>query len=390
MQTMTQTRSEAIVKVSETGRDLALVTWLGAGAGRPAAEAVEQAYGAIAETLRERGCVPVQERVFADIQHASAVARGRAAALRAAGQAWPVAATFVEGSPVGREGISGIHVLAARGEARAVAEGESVYGTLVETDGARILGLADVGRRGAGRLASGPAEEAGAAIDAAEELLAREGFSFRDVARTWFYLRDILDWYGPFNAVRNAAFRRMGLMGPSGDGKIPASTGIEGRNARGGWCTLDLLALQPRSGGGVPMTRLHSRKQNEATEYGSAFARAMEVVLGDARYIFVSGTASIDDHGATVHVGDFETQTRFTLEAVQALLEGAGASLADVKQATAFLKNPCDGRSFERVAERSGLAQAPLVTTVADVCRDDLLFEIDATAVVPLPVGSRQ
>ena len=45
---------------------------------------------------------------------------------------------------------------------------------------------------------------------------------------------------------------------------------------------------------------------------------------------------------------------------VQALLEGVGAGLADVKQATAFLKNPCDGRSFERIKERSELAGAAL------------------------------
>jgi enamine deaminase RidA (YjgF/YER057c/UK114 family) len=260
---------------------------------------------------------------------------------------------------------------------------------VVEGEAARLVGLADVGRRTSGRLAAGPAEDAASTLDAAEELLAREGCSFRDVARTWFYLRDILDWYGSFNAVRNAAFRRMGLMGPGGEGMIPASTGIEGRNPRGGWCTLDLLALQPKGGGHAPMERLRNRKQNEATEYGSAFARAMEVVLGDARYVFVSGTASIDDHGSTVHVGDFETQAAYTLEAVQALLESAGARLRDVAQATAFLKNPVDARAFERVVGRSGVADAPLVTAVADVCREDLLFEIDAVAVVPRGRGAR-
>ncbi len=318
-----------------------------------------------------------------------AVARARARAVGGAAE-WAVPPTCVEGAPVDRTGLAGIHVVAARGASRPVAEGDRVYGRVVETPSARLLGLADVGRRAAGRLAPGPAEDAGAAIDAAEELLAREGFSFRDVARTWFYLRDILDWYGPFNAVRNAAFRRMGLVGPGGDGQIPASTGIEGRNPRGGWCTLDLLALQPRDGARVEMRRLHNRRQNEATEYGSAFARAMEVVLGDARYVFVSGTASIDDHGATVHVGDFETQTRYTLEAVEALLDGAGARLSDVCQATAFLANPCDGRAFERIVDRSDLRGAPLVTTVADVCRHDLLFEIDAIAVVPLARGARR
>ena len=112
-------------------------------------------------------------------------------------------------------------------------------------------------------------------------------------------------------------------------------------------------------------------------------------MLGDARYVFVSGTASIDDRGETVHAGDFETQTLFTLEAVQALLQGTGASLSDVQQATAFIKNPCDGRAFERIVERAGLSALPLVTTVADVCRDELLFEIDVTAVLPVREGRR-
>jgi enamine deaminase RidA (YjgF/YER057c/UK114 family) len=276
-----------------------------------------------------------------------------------------------------------VHVIGVRGTARHLVEGDAVYGTLVETADARILGLSDVGRRADSRLVPGPAEDASAAIAASEELLAREGFSFRDVARTWFYLRDILDWYGPFNAVRNAAFRRMGLVGPAGDGQIPASTGIEGRSARGAWCALDLLALQGRPGGRFGMSRLHNRRQNEATEYGSAFARAMEVALGSSRVVFVSGTASIDDHGRTVHVGDFDTQTRYTLEAVAALLDGAGTQLVDVRQATAFVKSPCDARAFERIVARSPLSSVPLVTTVADVCRDELLFEIDATAVLP-------
>jgi len=378
---------EAGLKASTVGSELTLVTW--SGGARAAEAAAEEAYAAIDSLLRARGSVPVQERVFVELESAPAVARGRERAVGRAAE-WAVPPTCVEGAPVGGAGIAGIHVIAARGQARLVAEGDRVYGRVVETSGARVLGLSDVGRRVSGRLAAGPAEDAAAAIGAAEDLLAREGFSFRDVARTWFYLRDILDWYGPFNAVRNAAFRRMGLVGPGGNGQIPASTGIEGRNQRGGWCALDLLAMRPTNGDRLEVKRLQSRKQNEATEYGSAFARAIEVGLGDARYVFVSGTASIDDQGRTVHAGDFETQARYTLEAVEALLEGAGASLADVGQATAFLANPSDRRSFERIVARSELRDAALVTTVADVCRHDLLFEIDATAVVSRGRGERR
>jgi enamine deaminase RidA (YjgF/YER057c/UK114 family) len=274
-------------------------------------------------------------------------------------------------------------VIAVRGSWRALDEGATACGRVVEGRSARLLGLADVGRRAAPQVARAPALGAAVAIDAAAELLAREGFSFRDVVRTWYYLRDILDWYGTFNAVRNAAFSRMGLIGPGGDGNVPASTGIAGRGARGGWCTLDLLAAQARDGGRLERRRLHSREQNEPAEYGSAFARAVELVLGDARYVFVSGTAAVDRYGKTVHPGDFEAQARHTLGAVEALLESAGARLGDIAQATAFLKSPGDARSFERIVGSRGLEAMPLVTTVADVCRDDLLFEIDATAVVP-------
>jgi enamine deaminase RidA (YjgF/YER057c/UK114 family) len=374
-----------MLSVTESGSDLTLLTWTSTLGGRPSSEQAEHAYASLSEALVDHGTVPIQERIFGDLESAPAVARGRAQAVGSESEAWAVPPTYVEGAPVGREGLAGIHVLAARADSsRLVSDGDGVLGRVADGPSARFLGLSDVGRRVAGRLAPGPTEDTGATIDSAVALLEREGYGFRDVARTWFYLRDILDWYGPFNAVRNAAFQRLGLMGRNGDGAIPASTGIEGRNARGGWCTLDLIAARGRPGARFEMKRLHNREQNEATEYGSAFARGMAVTLGDCRYFFVSGTASIDDHGATVHVGDFEAQTKHTLAAVSALLEGAGAALPDVRQATAFLKNPIDLRSFERIADRAGLSGVPMVTTVADVCRDDLLFEIDATAVVPL------
>jgi enamine deaminase RidA (YjgF/YER057c/UK114 family) len=377
------------VRSTEVGRDLVLATWTPGPGGRPSADVAERAYRALRASLSALGCVPVQERVFGPLEWGACLQGGRARAV-GCDEAWAVPPTLVEGAPVRGEGLAGIHVVAARGAAKLVREGDHVFGRVVEGPEARVIGLSDVARRAATRLAAGPAEEAGAAIDSAGDLLAREGFSFRDVARTWFYLRDILEWYGAFNAVRNAAFRRRGLIGPGGDGRIPASTGIEGRNARGGWCALDLLAVQPSAGGGARLERLHSRRQNEATEYGSAFARGLALTVRDARYVFVSGTASIDDHGATVYVGDFEAQTRQTLDALAAVLERGGARLSDVRQATVFLKDAGHAPAFESLVARSGLAGCPLVTTVADVCRDDLLVEIDATAVVPTRDGWRR
>lgn len=377
--------------VIEKAGNLSLLTWIGGVDDRhDAASDAEAAYRKIDETLRQAGAAVLQERVFASLAVARDVLSARARAVGLRNPAWALPPTVIDGQPVGRTGLAGIQVIAVRGTTqRAVGFEGEVVGRYVETPDARLLGLADIGRAAPGPTDQDPAVEAGAAIDAAERVLEREGFTFRDVARTWYHLRDILDWYGPFNGARNAAFRRMGLIGPSGDGSVPASTGIAGRNARGGWCALDLIAATAAGGGQFAMRRLHNRKQNEATEYGSAFARGMSLTLGADRYLFVSGTAAIDDHGATVHVGDFDRQATHTIEAIQALLEGAGASLADIAQAVVFLKNPADADRFRQIASRAGIDKVPPVTVVADVCRHDLLVEIEATAAVPADGAGR-
>jgi enamine deaminase RidA (YjgF/YER057c/UK114 family) len=69
---------------------------------------------------------------------------------------------------------------------------------------------------------------------------------------------------------------------------------------------------------------------------------------------------------------------------MDAVLQDAGATLGDIEQATSFIKDPADLPTYERTMEGAGLAELPALATVADVCRDELLFEIDATAVVPL------
>ena len=47
---------------------------------------------------------------------------------------------------------------------------------------------------------------------------------------------------------------------------------------------------------------------NEAYDYGSAFSRGMRIDLNGLTILLISGTASIDEAGQTVHVGDFRAQ----------------------------------------------------------------------------------
>jgi 2-iminobutanoate/2-iminopropanoate deaminase len=125
---------------------------------------------------------------------------------------------------------------------------------------------------------------------------------------------------------------------------------------------------------------------NEAYDYGSAFSRGMRISLNGLVVLLISGTASIDEHGATVHVGDVRGQTRRVFENIAALLASEGASWHDVVRTTCYLRDiERDYAIFneERTTfyREQRLEPLPASTGIqAVLCRPDLLVEIEAIA----------
>jgi 2-iminobutanoate/2-iminopropanoate deaminase len=125
---------------------------------------------------------------------------------------------------------------------------------------------------------------------------------------------------------------------------------------------------------------------NEAYDYGSAFSRGMRIELGDFVLLLISGTASIDELGRTVHVGDFRAQTRRTFDNITGLLASEGATWKDIVRTTCYLRDiERDYPAFneERAAfyREQGLDPVPASTGIqAILCRSDLLIEIEAIA----------
>ena len=125
---------------------------------------------------------------------------------------------------------------------------------------------------------------------------------------------------------------------------------------------------------------------NEAYDYGSAFSRGMRIDLNGLTILLISGTASIDDQGKTIHVGDLRCQTRRTFENITALLASEGATWKDVVRTTCYLRDiERDYQAFNE--ERSAfyreqrLNPLPASTGIqAILCRPDLLVEIEAIA----------
>jgi len=127
---------------------------------------------------------------------------------------------------------------------------------------------------------------------------------------------------------------------------------------------------------------------NEAFHYArpSSFSRAMRIDLNGIVVLLISGTASVDENGASVHVGDFRAQCRRTFLNIQRLLESEGATWHDVVRTTCYLRDiDRDYAAFneERTAFYAEQQLDPLPASTgiqALLCRPELLVEIEAIA----------
>jgi len=132
---------------------------------------------------------------------------------------------------------------------------------------------------------------------------------------------------------------------------------------------------------------------NEAYDYRprpSSFSRGMRVELPGATMILLSGTASVDEEGATIHAGDFQAQCLRTYRNLTRLLVAEGASWHDIVRTTCYLRDiERDYDTFNDIRtfffeEVVGLDPLPASTGIqARLCRSDLLVEMEAIAIVP-------
>jgi enamine deaminase RidA (YjgF/YER057c/UK114 family) len=132
---------------------------------------------------------------------------------------------------------------------------------------------------------------------------------------------------------------------------------------------------------------------NEAYDYPrpSSFSRGLRIDLNGLAILLISGTASIDEHGQSVHIGDLRAQTRRTFDNVTGLLESEGATWKDVVRTTCYLRDiERDYAAFneERTAfyQEQGLDPLPASTGIqAILCRPELLVEVEAIAMFRTP-----
>jgi 2-iminobutanoate/2-iminopropanoate deaminase len=128
---------------------------------------------------------------------------------------------------------------------------------------------------------------------------------------------------------------------------------------------------------------------NEAYAYDrpSSFSRGLRLDIKGVTILLISGTASVDEQGRTIHEGDFRAQTWRTYQNITALLRSEGACWKDVVRTTCYLRDiERDYAAFNEIRteffQQQGLDPLPASTGIqAILCRPDLLIEMEAMAI---------
>jgi enamine deaminase RidA (YjgF/YER057c/UK114 family) len=195
--------------------------------------------------------------------------------------------------------------------------------------------------------------------------------------RTWFFVRDVDTQYAGMVKARKEFFTGKGLTEQT---HYISSTGIGGLPAD----TKALVQL-----GAYALTGFEPQQQrylyapthlNPTYEYGVTFERGTIMEYGDRSHVFISGTASINNKGEVVYIGDVVQQTKRMWENVSTLLEEAGTTFDDVAQIIVYLRDISD---YEIIQElfRQKFPTIPTVFTLAPVCRPTWLIEMECIAI---------
>ncbi|MBN2529596.1 MAG: hypothetical protein JXR76_24620 [Deltaproteobacteria bacterium] len=337
---------------------------------------VASSYAHVARLLKSADFAVVQERIFGRLNVREEVLQIRNNALQEELQP-----TYLEGTPVFRAPLAGMLLRAAPSNivSPLILDGQ-VVGKEWMSKKTRFAILGGVTGEG-----DTPAEETRSLLLRAFCIFSEAGFVPTDIARTWFYLDDILSWYDAFNHARSGIFKSWGLMPTESSCELllPASTGIGVRNGFDQTVTADMLLVQSAQPHNL-VQQLTNPGQKDAFQYGSAFSRGAVIGSAEHRLLELSGTASINERGETIHVNDPNAQIECTLEKIGQLLSLENASLTQLSGGVAFCKDPSLAMPLQQSLKyrKIEMETFPLICVEADVCRDDLLFELDGELVI--------
>ena len=211
-----------------------------------------------------------------------------------------------------------------------------------------------------------------------EKLLEAYDMTLEDnCIRTWFFVRDVDTQYKGLVVARWENFALHGLVPET---HYIASTGIGG-NPSDPKALIQLGCYALKGFKPEQQRYLYATTHlNRTSEYGVTFERGTLLRFGDRNHAIISGTASINNKGEVMYVGDIEMQTRRMWENVEKLLDEAGMTMDDAAQLIVYLRDTADYEMVSRMF-REKFPDIPTVFTLAPVCRPTWLIEMECIAI---------
>ena len=255
-----------------------------------------------------------------------------------------------------------------------------------------------IGGLGLGMFPEDERKAAKTAFDQMRAILEAEQMTFNHIIRQWNFIGEILHIsngfqnYQIFNEVRSENYHKYRTVH-----NYPAATGI-GMKFCG--VTLDCCAVKAKTN--VKIIAIDNPEQIRPYDYGQQvlrgnpadgrkvkqppqFERAVHISNNHSSTLFVSGTASIIGQD-TIGVDDVEKQTVVTIENISRLTDktrighltgNPNPDTGSLIILRVYIKKQEDFPKVKMICEK----YFPGITAIyiqADICRDDLLVEIEA------------
>ena len=116
------------------------------------------------------------------------------------------------------------------------------------------------------------------------------------------------------------------------------------------------------------------------------YSHAAQVDLGTCRMLIISGQVAIDSKGNLVGKGDFAKQSEQAFQNIKTIVENAGGTMDNVVKLGFYILDVNQIQILRSVRDKFINIRRPPASTLVQVCklfRDDVLVEIEATAIIP-------
>ena len=193
------------------------------------------------------------------------------------------------------------------------------------------------------------------------------------ILRTWLYVDDIDNNYAAVVKARNIFFKQNNFLD-----RYFVSTGIGTINSDKKTISIDIL-LSCNHNSNLNHFIDAPKLLPHAKEYGVKFERALSYKNSCFNHCLIAGTASINNKGKVLYVGDPKKQTKRAFKIIKKLLDANRQKIENMETLTLYLRNENDLFVVKKVCRKIA-PKTPVIFLKAPVCRPKWLVEIEGEA----------